>query len=86
MSLFVTRIPSHFVQGIVPIAETEVLAPLPAPPPGPLPLCPVPLPEGEDTHIPPLVLDLGVAPGLDLGPLRDQHVGIGAEDCTGTLM
>lgn len=72
----------HLKKGIGPVTLGVVPAPHPVPPLGPLPLCPTLLPGGESTLIPPLVLALGAAPGHGLDPLKDEHSGVEAVDCT----
>ncbi len=69
--------------GITPVTLGVVPAPHPGPPLDLLALCPAHLREGGGgTHILPLTPALGVAPGRDHNPLRDEHHG--AEDCAGT--
>lgn len=84
-SWFLTGIPSLSSLGIVLVSRKAVPAPHPVPLLGPLPLCPAPLPGGGGTHILPLVLAHGVAPGRVLDPLIVEHSGVEAEDCTGTV-
>lgn len=73
--------PSFWFLGIV---TRAVPAPRPVPPISLL--CPALLPEGEGIPILLLVLALGVAPGHDLGPLKDGISGVKADNCTGTVL
>lgn len=71
--------------GIAPVSRRAVPALPLGPPLGHLPPCPAPLPGGGGTHILPLVLAHGVAPGRDLDHLIGEHSGVEAEECTGKV-
>lgn len=73
----------HLRKAIVTATLRVVPAPHHVPPPGPLPLYRALLPGGGGgTHIPPLIPARGVARGHGRDPLRDEHSGIEAENCT----
>lgn len=69
-------------KGIATVTLTAVPAPHPVPPLGSLALCPVPLLGGGGIPILPLVLALGVALGRVLNPLKENHIGVEADNCT----